>query len=110
MEKTRTPTQAAYDRVLEHVKASFEKQHGTRYGAMLWLAGQIGVSRHVLDMWRVRDGFPAKYVELVVEATGLKRKDIRPDILAIKIPREAWSVICKHAPKDAVDQAVVGRK
>lgn len=104
----RTATQLAYDRVIAHVRAKYREDTGSEYGSMVWLAGQLGISRQVLELWGKRDGIPAEYVKPIAQITGLKKKDIRPDMLAVKIPREAWSVICKHSPKEAIDQAVVG--
>lgn len=48
-------------------------------GGRRQLAGQIGVSRQVLEYW-IKNRVPAEYVLKVENLTGISRHKLRPDI------------------------------
>lgn len=104
MKKSRPPTLAAYDAVIEHVKAARERETGTRHGARTWLAKQLGMSRQALDNMSQRDGFPANRVADVSRIVGIPQKLIRPRTLSVETPEDAWDLL---APQELKDKSTI---
>ena len=105
MVKHRTPTLEAYDNVIETAKALFLQHHETEHGFRTWFAEQIGVSRQVLDNWGKRSGILPGHIDRVMQITGLKRDEVRPETILIEIPTRTWARICKQADRELTDQA-----
>jgi hypothetical protein len=53
--------------------------NGSRHGAKSRMAEALGVSRAVADSWE-RNGIPLKYIPKLKELTGLKGREIVPEL------------------------------
>ena len=58
---------------------SFFMTEGKRHGAKSAMAKALGVSRAVADSWE-RNGIPRKYIPKLKSLTGLKGRDIVPEL------------------------------
>lgn len=57
------------------------------FGTNAKLADALGVSRQVTDMWR-KNGIPLKYADQLTKLTGLKARDIWPELYEMFNPRK----------------------
>lgn len=55
---------------------------GKRHGAKSRLAEALGVSRAVTDSWE-RNGIPQKYIPAIKRLTGLRGRDILPELVEL---------------------------
>lgn len=66
-----------YNAVLQHFYVD-----GKRHGAKSKLAAALGESRAVVDAWE-RNGIPTKYIPKLKALTGLRGRDILPELAAL---------------------------
>lgn len=66
-----------YNLVLSHFYVD-----GKRHGAKSNMAKALGESRAVVDAWE-RNGIPTKYIPKLRELTGLKGRQMLPELAAL---------------------------
>ena len=66
-----------YNLVLSHFYVD-----GKRHGAKSRMAQALGVSRAVADSWE-RNGIPTSYIPRLRELTGLRGREMRPELAAL---------------------------
>lgn len=107
MANVRTPVLQAYDHVILQAKSIYKAEHGTDFGAMAWLASQIGTTPQTLDNWKKRAGIPPAYVPKVMKITGLKKSEVRPDTVLFEASSEDYASLCKGRSKDLIDRITI---
>lgn len=110
MTEKRTPVLQAYDRVIARVREIHRAKHGSKHGAMNWLAEQIGTTRQTIDYWGRRAGIPPSRVPAIAKITGLSEDEIRPETDLIEMPSKAWKYLCRNNPKEIINQATIHPK
>jgi len=60
---------------------------GERKGALTRLSKAVGQNIYTVEAWK-RNGIPLKYADQLIKLTGLKAKDIWPDLYEMFNPRK----------------------
>lgn len=82
----------------------YAQEHGDTWGVFNWLASQIGASRQSIEYWGKRTGIPQAFVEPIHKLTGLKRDEIRPEVIAVYVPLKIWK---EEATKRLIAESVI---